>query len=134
MMDNLNSINDNSNLGINEITEEGIIGLSEVDLGNKDQTDYDELISFNHTFFNYRIAEMELPSTKDKEFALLIKNEFLSANITVDIKSLSDSEIKKMTIQRMNNFNESEAFKITIVENFSFYIEQIGLEDTVEII
>ena len=134
MMDNLNSINDNSNLGINEITEEGIIGLSEVDLGNKDQTDYDELISFNHTFFNYRIAEMELPSTKDKEFALLIKNEFLSANITVDIKSLSDSEIKKMTIQRMNNFNESEGLKITIVENFSFYIEQIGLEDTVEII
>ena len=136
MMDNLNSINsnDNSNLGINEITDEGIIGLSEVDLGNKDQTDYDELISFNHTFFNYRIAEMESPLTKDKEFALLIKNEFLSANITVDIKSLSDSEIKKMTIQRMNNFNESEGLKITIVENFSFYIEQIGLEDTVEII
>ena len=134
MMDNLNSINDNSNLGINEITEEGIIGLSEVDLGNKDQTDYDELISFNHTFFNYRIAEMELPSTKDKEFALLIKNEFLSANITVDIKSLSDSEIKKMTKQRINNFNESESQKITIVENFSYYIEQIGLEDTVEII
>ena len=136
MMDNLNSINsnDNSNLGINEITDEGIIGLSEVDLGNKDQTDYDELISFNHTFFNYRIAEMESPLTKDKEFALLIKNEFLSANITVDIKSLSDSEIKKMTKQRINNFNESESQKITIVENFSYYIEQIGLEDTVEII
>ena len=136
MMDNLNSINstDNSNLGINEITDEGIIGLSEVDLGNKDQTDYDELISFNHTFFNYRIAEMESPLTKDKEFALLIKNEFLSANITVDIKSLSDSEIKKMTKQRINNFNESESQKITIVENFFFYIEQIGLEDTVEII
>ena len=134
MMDNLNSINsnDNSNLGINEITDEGIIGLSEVDLGNKDQTDYDELISFNHTFFNYRIAEMESPLTKDKEFALLIKNEFLSANITVDIKSLSDSEIKKK--QRINNFNESESQKITIVENFSYYIEQIGLEDTVEII
>ena len=136
MMDNLNSINsnDNSNLGINEITDEGIIGLSEVDLGNKDQTDYDELISFNHTFFNYRIAEMESPLTKDKEFALLIKNEFLSANITVDIKSLSDSEIKKMTKQRINNFNESESQKITIVENFSYYIESIGLEDTVEII
>ena len=136
MMDNLNSINsnDNSNLGINEITDEGIIGLSEVDLGNKDQTDYDELISFNHTFFNYRIAEMESPLTKDKEFALLIKNEFLSANITVDIKSLSDSEIKKMTKQRINNFNESESQKITIVENFSYYIELIGLEDTVEII
>ena len=136
MMDNLNSINsnDNSNLGINEIIDEGIIGLSEVDLGNKDQTDYDELISFNHTFFNYRIAEMESPLTKDKEFALLIKNEFLSANITVDIKSLSDSEIKKMTKQRINNFNESESQKITIVENFSYYIEQIGLEDTVEII
>ena len=136
MMDNLNSINsdDNSNLGINEITDEGIIGLSEVDLGNKDQTDYDELISFNHTFFNYRIAEMESPLTKDKEFALLIKNEFLSANITVDVKSLSDSEIKKMTKQRINNFNESESQKITIVENFSYYIDQIGLEDTVEII
>lgn len=136
MMDNLNSINsnDNSNLGINEITDEGIIGLSEVDLGNKDQTDYDELISFNHTFFNYRIAEMESPLTKDKEFALLIKNEFLSANITVDIKSLSDSEIKKMTKQRINNFNESESQKITIVENFSYYIDLIGLEDTVEII
>jgi len=135
-MENINSINssDSSNMEINDVSDEGIIGLSEVDLGNKDQTDYDELITFNHTFFNYKIAEMISPFSKDKEFALLVKNEFISANITVDIKSLSDTEIKKMVTQRMNNFNDSESFKITIVENFSYYIEQIGLEDTVEII
>ena len=135
MDNNINSINssDNSNMGINE-SDEGIIGLSEVDLGNKDQTDYDELITFNHTFFNYKIAEMISPFSKEKEFALLVKNEFISANISVDIKSLSDTEIKKMVTQRMNNFNDSEGFKITIVENFSYYIEQIGLEETVEII
>ena len=135
-MENINSINsnDNSNMEINEISDESIIGLSEVDLGNKDQSDYDELITFNHTFFNYKIAEMISPFPKEKEFALLVKNEFISANISVDIKSLSDTEIKKMVKQRMNNFNDSESFKITIVENFSFYIEQIGLEETVEII
>ena len=30
--------------------------LSEVDLGNKGQQDFDELISFSHTFNNYRIC------------------------------------------------------------------------------
>ena len=142
MDNNKNSINSittnaNTSLGNNEnLIDDNIIDLSEVDLGNKDQTDYDELITFNHTFFNYRIAKM-VPNQivlKEKEFALLVKNEFLSANISVDINSLSDTEIKKLTRERMKNFNESEGLKITIVENFFYYIEQIGLEDTVEII
>ena len=32
--------------------------LSEIETGNKGQPDFDEMISFNHTYLNYRFADV----------------------------------------------------------------------------
>ena len=55
--------------------------LSEVDLGNKDQVNFDELISFSHTYLNYRIARTynTLKELDENIFGLLMSNEFLLA-------------------------------------------------------
>ena len=77
--------------------EETPAELSEVDLGNKDQVNFDELISFSHTYLNYRIARTynTLKELDDNIFGLLMSNEFLLAGtpITIDsLNSMSNSE------------------------------------------
>ena len=72
--------------------------LSEVDLGNKDQLNFDELISFSHTYLNYRIARTynTLKELDENIFGLLMSNEFLLAGSTITIDSLnsmSNSEL-----------------------------------------
>ena len=74
--------------------------LSEVDLGNKDQVNFDELISFFHTHLNYSIVKTywTLKEFDNNIFCLLISNEFLLAwsNITKDsLNIMSYSEIVK---------------------------------------
>lgn len=109
--------------------------LSEVDLGNVDQVDFDELISFNHTYLNYRYAKVfSTPEElKEKTYGLLMANEFLSANISINLTQLTDSEVIKQLRDRLKKYSETDIpNKITFVENFAHYIKQVGLEETVD--
>ena len=114
--------------------------LSEVDLGNKDQVNFDELISFSHTYLNYRIARTynTLKELDENIFGLLMSNEFLLAGSTITIDSLnsmSNSELVKTLKNKTKNYNTYDNYqKITFVENIPFHIKQIGLEETVDLI
>ena len=122
-----------------EKEEETPAELSEVDLGNKDDTNFDELISFSHTYLNYRIAKtLSTSKLLEKTFPLLMSNEFLLVSNIITIDSLnatSNSEIVKTLKNKTKNFNSLDINqKITFVENIPFYIKQIGLEDTIDLI
>ena len=114
--------------------------LSEVDLGNKDQVNFDELISFSHTYLNYRIARTynTLKELDDNIFGLLMSNEFLLAGtpITIDsLNSMSNSESVKNVKLKTKSYNSLDNNqKITFVENIPFHIKQIGLEETIDLI
>ena len=120
--------------------EETPAELSEVDLGNKDQVNFDELISFSHTYLNYRIARTynTLKELDENIFGLLMSNEFLLAGSTITIDSLnsmSNSELVKTLNNKTKNYNTYDNYqKITFVENIPFHIKQIGLEETVDLI
>ncbi len=78
--------------------EENQAELSEVDLGNTDQLNFDELISFSHTYLNYRIAKTFSNKNEINEntFGLLMSNEFLLSGTVISVDSLnsmSNSEI-----------------------------------------
>ena len=124
----------------NEKEEETPAELSEVDLGTKDKTNFDELISFSHTYLNYRIAKTysTLKELDNNIFGLLMSNEFLLAgsNITIDsLNSMSNSEIVKTLKNKTKSYNSFDySQKITFVENIPFYIKQIGLEETIDLI
>jgi serine/threonine-protein phosphatase 4 regulatory subunit 1 len=124
----------------NEKEEDTPAELSEVDLGTKDETNFDELISFSHTYLNYRIAKTysTLKELDNNIFGLLMSNEFLLAgsNITVDsLNSMSNSEIVKTLKNKTKSYNSFDySQKITFVENIPFYIKQIGLEETIDLI
>ena len=123
-----------------EKEEETPAELSEVDLGTKDETNFDELISFSHTYLNYRIAKTysTLKELDNNIFGLLMSNEFLLAgsNITIDsLNSMSNSEIVKTLKNKTKSYNSFDySQKITFVENIPFYIKQIGLEETIDLI
>ena len=152
-MDQLNSINDSndsllSNLNESNETkeikelkeEENQAELSEVDLGNTDQLNFDELISFSHTYLNYRITKTfsSLQELNDNIFGLLMSNEFLLSGNVISIDSLnsmSNSEIVKTLKEKTNNYNSYDINqKLTFIENIPFYIKQIGLEETIDLI
>ena len=120
--------------------EETPAELSEVDLGNKDDTNFDELISFSHTYLNYRLAKTysTLKELSDKTFGLLMSNEFLLVGnvITIDsLTSMSNSEIVKTLKDKTKNYNSYDITqKITFIENIPFYIKQIGIEETIDLI
>ena len=75
--------------------------LSEVETGNKGQPDFDEMISFNHTYLNYRVARCLATREQLNEatFGLLVTNVFIYSGDIIDIKSMpnmSNSEASKM--------------------------------------
>ncbi len=120
--------------------EENQAELSEVDLGNTDQLNFDELISFSHTYLNYRIAKTFSNKNEINEntFGLLMSNEFLLSGTVISVDSLnsmSNSEILKDIKTKTSNYNSYDINqRITFVENIPFYIKQIGLEDTIDLI
>ena len=60
--------------------------LSEVETGKKDQPDFEEMINFNHTFLNYRIAKAfpNRATLDNSTFDLLMTNVFIySGNIPI---------------------------------------------------
>ena len=112
--------------------------LSEVETGNKGQPDFDEMISFNHTYLNYRIAKtfMTKEALNEATFGLLMTNVFIYSGDIIDIKSMSsmsNSEAVKNIRQKINAYKDQDIqLKITFIENVAFYVKTIGFQETAE--
>ena len=112
--------------------------LSEVETGNKDQPDFEEMINFNHTFLNYRIAKtfQDRATLDASTFGLLMTNVFIYSGDIIDFKSmtsLSNSEAVKNIRQKINAYKDQDlSNKITFIENVPFYVKTVGFQDTVE--
>ena len=112
--------------------------LSEVETGNKGVPDFDEMISFSHTYLNYRVARCL--STKEQlneaTFGLLMTNVFIYSGDIIDVKSMvnmSNSEAVKNIRKKINDYKDADIqIKITFVENVPFYVKTIGFQETAE--
>jgi hypothetical protein len=112
--------------------------LSEVETGNKGVPDFDEMISFSHTYLNYRVARCL--STKEQlneaTFGLLMTNVFIYSGDIIDFKSMvnmSNSEAVKNIRKKINDYKDADIqIKITFVENVPFYVKTIGFQETAE--
>ena len=112
--------------------------LSEIETGSKGQPDFDEMISFNHTYLNYRIAQCF--STKEQlaeaTFGLLLTNVFIYSGDAIDInymENLSNSESVRNIKKKINSYKEDDyQQKITFLENVSFYVKTVGFQETAE--
>jgi hypothetical protein len=112
--------------------------LSEVETGSKGVPDFDEMISFNHTYLNYRVARCLATKEQLNEatFGLLMTNVFIYSGNVVDIKSManmSNSEAVKNIRKKINDYKDSDIqIKITFIENVPFYVKTIGFQETAE--
>ena len=113
--------------------------LSEVDLGTKDKEDFDEMIVFTHTFLNYRkcFCAQTQEEFQTSQFKLLPINEFiLKGNLLFETNSKpSNSEVLKTVKLRAKSFNDNDiSAKKGFIDNIPTFIEEIGLEQTVDLI
>ena len=112
--------------------------LSEVETGNKDQPDFEEMINFNHTYLNYRITKVfQDKATLDAStFNLLMTNVFIYSGDIIDFKSMtsiSNTEAVKNIRQKINAYKDQDLTnKITFIENVPFYVKTVGFQETVE--
>ena len=134
----INSINsDNSQSSISEPQNEQA-ELSEVETGNKGVPDFDEMISFNHTYLNYRVARCLATKEQLNEatFGLLVTNVFIYSGDIIDIKSManmSNSEAVKNVRKKISDYKDADIqIKITFIENVPFYVKTVGFQETAE--
>ena len=112
--------------------------LSEIETGNKGQPDFDEMISFNHTYLNYRFARCfaTREQLNEETFGLLLTNVFIYSGDAIDINymdNLSNSESVKNVKKKINSYkNDDYNNKITFLENVSFYVKTVGFQETAE--
>ena len=133
----IGSINSTTDNSIQEPPNEQA-ELSEVETGNKGQPDFDEMISFNHTYLNYRLARC-LPTREqlnEATFGLLMTNVFIYSGDIIDIKSLNNipsGESVKNVRKKINDYKNTDIEdKITFSENVPFYVKTIGFQETAE--
>ena len=138
-INSINSINSSSNsLSINHEPQNEQAELSEVETGNKGQPDFDEMISFSHTYLNYRFARClkTREQLNEATFGLLMTNVFIYSGDIIDIKSmanLSNSESVKNVRKKIVDFKNADIQdKITFAENVPFYVKTIGFQETAE--
>ena len=137
---NPNSINDSQDSSQqqaqNEQQEQA--ELSEVETGNKNQPDFEEMINFNHTYLNYRIAKSfpDKASLDSSTFELLMTNVFIYSGDIIDFKamtSLSNTDAVKNIRQKINKYKDDDLTnKITFIENVPFYVKTVGFQEAVE--
>lgn len=113
--------------------------LSEVDLGNKGQQDFDELISFSHTFNNYRICHSfsTMQEANETSMGLLMSNEFvLAGTITPEsFSQMSNADIVRSVRNKNKQYNDYDiSNKANFIDNIPFFTKEIGLEQTVDLI
>ena len=96
------------------------------------------MISFSHTFLNYRITRCFPTKEKLNEFtfALLLTNVFIYSGDTIDInymENLSNSEAVKNVRDKINSYKDDDIqIKITFLENIDYYAKTVGLQETAE--
>ena len=134
-IENVNSINQKNNISNQDTNEQA--ELSEVETGTKG-VDFDEMISFSHTYLNYRYASC-YPSAeilRERTFGLLMTNVFIYSGSIVDIQSIADmsnSEAVKNIRKKINDYKtEDVSLKITFIENIPFYAKTVGFQETAE--
>ena len=134
---NTNS-NSNPNQSQEESKQEEQAELSEVETGGKDQPNFEEIITFDHTFLNYRITRVfkDHESLVNSSFNLLLTNVFMYSGNLVDFKSitnLSNTEAIKNIRQKINSYGtQNFTTKKMFIENVPFYIRTVGFQETVE--
>jgi serine/threonine-protein phosphatase 4 regulatory subunit 1 len=130
--------NDSNLSKINQEIQNEQAELSEIETGSKGQPDFDEMISFNHTYLNYRIARCFTTREQLTEatFGLLMTNVFIYSGDAIDInymENLPNSEGVKNIRKKINSYkDDDESQKITFLENVSFYVKTVGFQDTAE--
>ena len=113
--------------------------LSEVDLGLKNQPDFEELISFTHSFNNYQICHC-LFNDDDfsrRTFPFLLSDEFVLAGTTLEIGKLSHSENTTTIITKAKEFRSPQnetTDKRQFLEKLVEYSTEIGIENTIDFI
>ena len=129
---------DSSINSINQEPQNEQAELSEVETGSKGVPDFDEMISFNHTYLNYRVARCLATREQLNEatYGLLMTNVFIYSGAIVDIKSManmSNSEAVKNIRKKINDYKDADIqVKITFIENVPFYVKTIGFQETAE--
>ena len=112
--------------------------LSEIETGNKGQPDFDEMISFNHTYLNYRFARCfaTREQLNEETFGLLLTNVFIYSGDAIDINSmdnLPNTEAVKNVRKKITSYKDNDInYKITFLENVSFYVKTVGFQETAE--
>ena len=112
--------------------------LSEIETGNKGQPDFDEMISFNHTYLNYRFARCfaTREQLNEETFGLLLTNVFIYSGDAIDINymdNLPNTEAVKNVRKKINSYKNNDInYKITFLENVSFYVKTVGFQETAE--
>jgi rRNA pseudouridine-1189 N-methylase Emg1 (Nep1/Mra1 family) len=105
-----------------------------------DELNFDEIITFNHSYRKYHLFDGFLTSTKIEEFPFLMNHEFLLAgNQNFDEKSFSsmnNKEILQLIKSRVQNYlSEGDInFKMLFIESIPNYAKEIGFESTVDLI
>ena len=113
--------------------------LSEVDLGLKNQPDFEELISFTHSFNNYQICRCLFDDNDYyyRTFPFLLSNEFLLAGTSLEIGKLSHSENTSSIITKAKDFRSPQnetTDKRQFLDKLVDYSIEIGLENTIDFI
>ena len=124
---------------IKEQEQENQAELSEIETGNTNQPNFDEIINFSHTFLNYRITQIfpDRETFENSTFDLLPTNIFIYSGDAIDFQSittdLENSEAIKTIRQRINSYKNLDVTnKITVIENIPYYVKTIGFKETVE--
>ena len=112
--------------------------LSEIETGKKGQPDFDEMISFTHTYLNYRFANCfkTKDQLNDASFNLLTTNVFIYSGDAIDInflENMSNTEAIKNIRKKINSYKTDDIdIKMTFLENISFYVKTVGFQETAE--
>lgn len=115
-----------------------------------EEMNFDEIITFNHTYLKYRLFDGlalkvdEFPFLLNHEFLLAgilnnLKIYFLTGNMNFDEKSLSsmnNKEILQLVKTRVQSYlNDSDInFKSLFLDNLPNYAKEIGFESTVDLL
>ena len=132
---NSNSINPQNSISNQDANEQA--ELSEVETGSKG-VDFDEMISFSHTYLNYRYANCYSSAEilREKTFGLLMTNVFIYSGNIIDIQSMtnmSNIEAVKNFKKRIKEYKSGEiSLKMTFLENIAFHVKTVGFQETVE--
>ena len=99
------------------------------------------MISFSHTYLNYRVAKCfsSREQLNEETFRLLMTNVFIYSGDVFDIKSMvntTNSEAVKNVRKKIKDYKRDKRddikIKTTFIENLPFYVKTIGLQETSE--